>query len=181
LRELGWLYERRGEISRAIKACQSLLEEAPEDEYLRQQVIRLKARAAEPQEIFQEVENLQDYGEEVPEPLFHEYLHKLFETGNTLRARAEVQRKMKQVSLKAQMQIAWTCYKALAFDLASELFLLVLPLHPHDFKMLAALESAAVRSLRVDQVIAAYRKLAEEDPHFFGRIKALERRRKSEK
>jgi tetratricopeptide (TPR) repeat protein len=178
LRDLGWLYERRGEIDRAIEAYQTILQDDPEDEYLRQQVIRLKARAAEPHEVFQEVQNLQEFGEEVPESLFQEYIQKLFATGNVVQARKEVLEKMKQWTPKAQLQMAWICYKALAFDLACELFLLALPSHSHDFKMLAALESAADRSLRIDLAIGAYRQMAERDPHFFGRIKALERRRR---
>jgi tetratricopeptide (TPR) repeat protein len=174
--ELGWLYERKGDLVEALKSYETHLESHPGDEFALQQQLRVKAKMLDPEELVSEVETLSDIGEPAPDAVFPEYVATLFQTGNSQRARQEVQQRLGQVEPRLGMQLAWVCHHAQAFDLSCTLFLQFVEGNLSNFKYLVALESAAGKCNRVEEVVAAYRALASAHPKLHGRIKALSRR-----
>jgi tetratricopeptide (TPR) repeat protein len=176
LLDLAWLSERRKEPQQAARLYETYLRADPENQFARQQLVRLKARMAAPEELIEQLETLKAYGEEIQESLLPEFIHKLFQAGETPRAREEVIRYREKVSAKTQIQLAWICYHAQSYDLALELFLPPIKAHQSDYKILNALEAAAERCCRVEEVLKAYHDLAPSNHHFYGRIRALSKR-----
>jgi tetratricopeptide (TPR) repeat protein len=173
LKDLAWLCERRQEYDRAISFYEDYLKKEPEDEFSQRQLARIKAHTADSDLLIEEMEQLEEFGEAVPEELFPDYIQKLFETGQNPRARAELRKRLDSLAPRDQVKLAWVCYRVQAFDLALELFLENLPANSGNFKYLNALESAAAKCCRTAQLFPPYRELANRDPHFWGRIKAL--------
>ena len=136
----------------------------------------------EPDALIGEVDTLAELGEEIGEALLPEYVERLFATGQSLRAREEITKRMGSLQTKLAVRLAWICYHARAYDLACALFLA--NLHGptlSDYKYLAALEAAARRCNRLPQVLEAYRGLAQQAPQLHGRIKSLTRRERRER
>ncbi len=173
LLDLAWLYERKGDLETALKACEDFLAAHPGQPYAEQQRLRLKARMLEPESLIGEMGALGELGEEIPAPLFPEFVQKLFETGQTEEAREKVAAQMSRLDERTGSRVAWVCYRARAYDLACALFLAHLRGNLHYYKYLNALEAAARRCDRVPQVLEAYRALFSEAPHLHGRCKRL--------
>jgi tetratricopeptide (TPR) repeat protein len=176
LLDLAWLSERRKEPQQAARFYENYLKNDPENLFARQQLVRLKAQMTAPEELIEQLESLEAFGEDIPESLLGEYIHKLFQAGDTPRARAEVIRSREKVNAKTQIQLAWICYQAQSYDLALELFLPQVKFRQSDFKLLNALEAAAERCCRVGEVLEAYHDLAPANHHFYGRIRAFSKR-----
>lgn len=64
--------------------------------------------------------------------------------------------------------------------MALQLFIAALPERAHDYKYLSALESAALRCQRVEQLLTAYESLAPQNKRLYGRMKSLSRRQASD-
>ena len=111
----------------------------------------------DPDSLIDEVGTLAELGEEIPAALFPEYVQKLFETGQTLRAREEIGARMKELDATTGAQVAWICHRGKAYDLACTLFLKHLRGNLSYFKYLNALESAAAKCGRIPELLAAYR------------------------
>ncbi len=178
LLDLAWLHERRNDLDAALKAYDDYLAAHPGDQYAGEQRIRVRARMLDPESLIEEVSALKEMGEEVPPSLFPELVEKLFATGETPRAREEVSSKMESLDAKTATRVAWTCYKASAYDLACALFLAHLRPNLANYKYLNALEAAAARSNRIPLVLKAYDSLLQEAPHLWGRRKSLSRRKR---
>jgi tetratricopeptide (TPR) repeat protein len=176
--DLGWLYERKGDLPAALKCYEAQLALHPTDDFARQQQLRLKAKMLDPRELVSEVETLSDVGESVSDAVFPEYIATLFQTGKNQKARREIQQRMGQLDPKLAVQLAWVCHHAQAFDLSCTLFLQNVETNLSNFKYLAALESAAGKCNRLVEVMAAYRDLAKARPKLHGRIKTLSRRKR---
>ncbi len=176
LKDLAWLYERRQECDRAIRLYEVYLKLAPADEFAQRQWIRLKAHASDSEQLIEEMEQLEEFGEVIPEELIPEYIQKLFETGQSPQARGELLKRLDSFTPRTQVRLAWICYQTQAFDLALDLFLRNLPVNVENFKYLSALETAAAKCNRTAQLFSPYRELASRNPHFWGRIKSLEKK-----
>jgi predicted Zn-dependent protease len=174
LLDLAWLYERKNDLESALQKIEEYLVGHPGDPYASAQHLRLKAKMLEPEALIEEVDALAEHGEKVSDDLFLEYVERLFATGQTPRARDEVNRRMVALDEKPGVRLAWICYRARAYDLSCALFLNYLR-GPNltNYKYLAALESAARQCKRLPQVLDLYRSLAGQAPHLHGRIKHL--------
>jgi tetratricopeptide (TPR) repeat protein len=177
--ELAWLYERRGEPERALHHLEEYLALRPDDRFARAQQLRLRASAAAPEDLVQEVEALQELGEDIAPEMLPAYVQRLLETGRGVEARRCVDHGLPQWTPQMAGRIAWVCHRLHAYDVALRLFLAGLPVHQRDYKYLSALESAARHCRRTAEVASAYRELAAANRHLYGRIKSLERRGRS--
>jgi tetratricopeptide (TPR) repeat protein len=178
LMDLAWLYERRNDLDAALKAIDDFIAENPGNAYASEQRTRIKAKMMEPEELVSEVGALASLGEEAPGALFPEFIQRLFETGQSLRAREEIMARIHRMDSKVGVRVAWICYQAQAYDLACTLFLAHLGVNKSNIKYLAALESAADKCKRLPEVVAAYRTLLPETRQFYGRLRSLTRRGK---
>jgi tetratricopeptide (TPR) repeat protein len=176
LLDLGWLYERKNDLTAALKAYEQFLAVHPDHLFAAEQQLRIRARLAEPESLIEEVAALSELGEEVAFALFPEYVQRLFETGHTLKARDEIAAKMRVLDAKTGSRLAWVCYQAKAYDIACALFLAHLRANLSYPKYLNAMESAAAKCSHIPQVLEAYRAHASEFPGLYGRAKALVRR-----
>ena len=178
LLDLGWLHERRNDLDAALKAYDEFLAENPGHTYASEQQTRIRARMLDPEDLISEVGALVDMDEEIPQALFPEFVRTLFETGQSPRAREEIQAKAGRLEAKVAVQVAWVCYRAQAYDVACDLFLQHLGVNKSNIKYLVALESAADKCKRLPDVIAAYKTYLPEARQFYGRWRSLARRKK---
>jgi tetratricopeptide (TPR) repeat protein len=178
--DLAWLYERRNDLQGALTAYDEFLAVRPGHSLALERRLRIKARMLEPEALIEEVSTLAELGEDVPAALFPEYVQKLFETGQTLKAREQITAKMETLEAKTGSQVGWICYHAKAYDLACAIFLAHLRGNLSYYKYLNALESAAGKCGRIPQIMEAYRSYLAEAPSLHGRLKSLARRAKSD-
>jgi tetratricopeptide (TPR) repeat protein len=176
LLDLAWLHERRNDLDAALKVYDDFLLENPGNSYASEQKVRIKARMLEPEEFISEVSALTEMDEAVPAAIVPEFVQKLFDTGQSLRAREEVLERIKSLDAKTSVQVAWVCYRARAYDLACTIFLKHLGVNKSNFKYLNALESAADKCNRLRELMIAYEAFLPEEKHFYGRWKSLSRR-----
>jgi len=176
LLELAWLYERKKDYQAALKAYEEFLAVYPEHSFAIEQRVRIKGSMLDPESLIEELDTLTGLGEDIPAPLFPEYLQKLFETGQTLAARDQITAKLNALDARTVSRVAWVCYRAGAYDLACTLFLKNVPANLSSYKYLNALESAAAKCSRVPQIIEAYSSYAAEIPSLHGRVRSLTRR-----
>jgi tetratricopeptide (TPR) repeat protein len=176
LLDLAWLHERRNDLDAALKAYDDFLAAYPVNRYASEQQVRIRAKMLGPEEFISEVSALTEMDEAVPAAIVPEFVQKLFDTGQSLRAREEVAERMKSLDARTGVQVAWVCYRARAYDLACTIFLKFLSLNKSNFKYLNALESAADKCNRLAELMAAYEAFLPEARHFYGRWKSLSRR-----
>ena len=174
--DLAWLYERKGDLTRALRYVEAFLEQSPDNEFAGERRLRLRAQTMEASELRDEVETLRELGEEVPDALIPEYVDRLLRTGDGKRAREVALEAAPRVAVGIVADMAWKAYKLQAHDLAAELFLRALPANLRRLNFLNSLEAAAVRCGRVDDVVEAYRRHAPQMPNLYGRAKELEKR-----
>ncbi len=175
-RDLAWLYERMGEVPRALETCTVFLRGYPHDQLARSQLLRLRARSATPEELTEEVESMVELDERVSPDLIPEYCEKLLQTGQAEKARAFLRTHRQELDPHIKMSIAWIAYRLVAYDIAIELFVELYPSNRSDHKLMTALETAADRIGRLEHVIELYGAHTAEDPRLYGRIKRLQRR-----
>jgi len=172
---LAWLYERRGELDRAVRLLERHLAERPEDRFVHAQLERLRARILGPERLQEEVETLLDLGETIPPELLAEYVEVLLRTGQGPRVRQLVASVRAGLAPRTALRIAWICHQNSLPDLACSLFLEQLPSRLADVKLLAALEKDARLAGRTEELVEAYRQLASRRPQLWSRIRRLSR------
>jgi tetratricopeptide (TPR) repeat protein len=177
-RDLAWLYERKGDSARALSTIQVYCERRPKDVLAFRQRQRLLSRQLDAEEIEREVRAMQELGERSPPDVMARYVETLLDTGRGQEARAFVRDTLGEIDVERATKLGWAVYQRQAHDLAVDLFLVTLAERPYDYKLLGALENAAVRAGRIEDVVAKYRMRAEEDRRFYGRMRALERKAK---
>jgi tetratricopeptide (TPR) repeat protein len=178
LLDIAWLHERRNDLVAALKAYDDFLVVNPGNSYASEQRMRIRAKMLDPDDLINEVGAYTDLDEEIPAALLPEFIQKLFETGQSPRAREEIMARMNRMDSKVAVQVGWICYRAQAYDIACTLFLDHLGTNKSNYKYLAALESAADKCHRLSEVLEAYRTFLPEARHFYGRWKSLSRRAK---
>ena len=170
---LAWLHERRNDLESALRFYDEFLALHPDDAVASDRRLRLKARTLDPEALIEEVKTLSDFGEPVPRAVFPELIQSLFETGRTPQAREQISARAPSLEPGDAVQLAWICYRNRAFDLACMLFLGHLRQNMHNFKYLAALETAARKCNRLEDVVEAYGPLCPEARHLYGRRRLL--------
>ena len=179
LRDLAWLYERKGNDTRALQTLEAYLDKRPRDAAALGQRLRLRARLMEPRELLEDVDTLLELGEEVPAEVLPVWFDALLRVGEGRRARQFVRRRKGDLDARVATGIGWICYRLQAYDLALELFLAAFADNRRSVKYLAALESAAARTDNVAALIEVYRAHAPQEKKLYGRIKSLQRRHPS--
>lgn len=174
--DLAWLYERKGQLQRALAEVERYLEGQPDNAYARNQRQRLRARLLPPEELMAEADELVELGEELPEEMVPLVVELLFRSGKSKDARRFVASHGAGFPPRQAKRLAWVCYKSRAYDLALDLFLQVLPENVSDSKFNTALETAAHRCGRLAKVLEAYRAHANAQRHLYGRMKTLSKR-----
>ncbi|MCI0446825.1 tetratricopeptide repeat protein [bacterium] len=179
LLDLAWLYERMNDLEGSMKAYQKYLDQNPGHAFASEQLVRIKAKMLEPEALIEEVDSISEMEESISQGLLPEFVQRLFEMGQSIRAREEVLARQKNLDPKVAVRVAWVCYRSQAYDLASSLFLAHLHNNVSNYKYLTALESAAAKSLRLVQVLESYKVLSKQAPHLYGRIRTIARRLES--
>jgi len=174
--DLTWLYQRKGDVERAIELLEKRLQRFPEDHFLQDQLRRLRVQELAPDELQEEVELLQGLGEEIGDEMIPEYVHSLLATGQGKKARAYVQQQRAGWALQTLRSVAWKCHHLQAFDLATTLFLEIFPQEKVNVKFLTALEKAADRCGRLELLIEQYQAHAADDKRLYGRARRLQQR-----
>jgi predicted Zn-dependent protease len=178
LLDLAWLYERKNDLEAALKALDEFIAGNPGNSYAEEQRSRIRAKRLEPEELVSEMGALAGLGEEVPAALFPEFVQRLFETGESPKAREEIMERIRSMDARTGVRVAWVCYQARAYDLACTLFLAHLGANKSNIKYLAAMEAAADKCSRLPEVVAAYHTLLPQTGQFYGRLRSLTRRGK---
>jgi len=176
LGDLAWLHERMGNLDDARSCWERFCAAYPENEFGRRQLARLRACGLESEQLQAEMETLIELGEEIPAHLAPEYLASLLSTGQGKKARGVMARIADSLDDRVTTRVAWICYKSQAFDLAYELFSRAFAFNLASAKFFNALETAAVRSGNVEELLDIYRSHAADDPRFYGRIRRLGKR-----
>ena len=175
-RDLAWCYERSGAIDQAIACHQKLLAAEPSSQASKANLERLKALQLEPEELVEELDNLTELGEEVPDHLLPDYVARLFSTGQAIRVRNMIAEKAGSFSPALALKVGWNCFHAKAYDLAFDLLLKDFAGRKTGVKYLGALESAALKSGRTHDLVKVYEEYASSAPNLYGRAKRLIRR-----
>ena len=179
LTDMAWLYERMGEIPRAIRTLEKYLKFYPEDEFAGASLQRLRARSMDREHLIEEVQTLKELEEEIPETVHAEYLLSIIESGDIPQFRKMMPDLKTRLPEKTLTSLGWSCHRARTPDLAFELFCRVFGRNHRSPKFLAALESDARRAGRIPELLELYREFAPKYPPLYGRAKSLERRLRS--
>jgi tetratricopeptide (TPR) repeat protein len=174
LMELALVYERQSDRARALEAVERHLARYPKDQFAIDQRERWRSETVSPEALVADLDQLERYGEPVPEHLVAGYVGALLRTAQGARARALVDRLKSTFSARTTVDVAFTAHRLQAFDLSFELFVSALPSRRADPKFLGALERAARLTGRIEQVLDIYRAQAGETKQLYGRIKKLE-------
>ena len=171
--DLAWLYFRRNDLDRALAAYERELAENPSSRAARESITRVKAAMLAPERLVEEIDTLAEFGEEPPPHLLAEYVKKLFETGDSNRAREVVRKRAQDLDAWTGTDVAWKCYKAQAFDLALDLFLRFFEKNYMNYKFLNSLEIAAKKCHRSEELLPVYEAYAPRAEKFYGRGKKI--------
>ncbi|MBI4584797.1 MAG: tetratricopeptide repeat protein [Planctomycetes bacterium] len=174
--DLAWLYERKEDWARALSCIEAFLKVEPDDKFAKSQLLRLKARLLEPEELLEEVSSLTGLGEEVPEDLLPQYVEALLKRGESTAVRDFIQKRQAGWSARAARSVGWICYRLQAYDLAMDLFLKIFRENRGDAKFLSALEAAAKRCGRLAELLPVYGAQVQDDKRFYSRIRSVKSR-----
>ena len=175
-RDLAWLYERMGEVERALRALDRYLEAVPDDEFASSQRKRLRAEVMDPDALIDEIEALAALGEPVPTQILPKAIKQFVEMGELARAKELAESIDVTEHPQVATSAAWTCHRAHAPDLAYTLFVATFEHNQHSPKFFSALEADALRAGRGEHLLELYRARAEDDPKLWGRVRRLSRR-----
>lgn len=171
--DLAWLYECRGDWDRALWEIEKVLAHFPQSSSAKEQKLRLEAKSAGRSEVIEEVETLEELGEEVPEPLFSEYVKTLFTTGRPQQAREATVARKDGLAPGTLRDLAWTCYNLQVHDMAFELFLMIFEEQAANYKFLNSLENAARNAGKLEELALFYEERTGQHPNLFGRLHRL--------
>ncbi len=170
---LGWLFERQGNLVRAIESHNHFLNLSPRNPYSQREVERLRAALLTPEDLQQEVTNLLDMGEKIPTSILRTYLKSLLQMGRNQQLRDLLAGPAKDLSSRELIDVAWAAYQAGAHDVAFDLFASQLNQGPTDFKIWKALETSAQILDRNEELIQIYESLCSEKPQLHTRIRRI--------
>lgn len=174
-KDLAWLFERQGDPARALEACDRYAEHRPGDPAIEQQRLRLRARAADPKDVVEEMDALLELGQKVDSAIVPEYFEGLIRSAAGERARRFVAESAPEWDARTRTRVAWSAYKLQCYDVAFDLFAATFRAHAGDAKFLTALEAAARRCGRIDRLRELYSAHAADFPPLHGRLIRLDR------
>lgn len=173
--DLAWLHERRGELALARDLVDKHLADHPGDGFAQGVRQRLAAAALGRDEVLEEVAALQGLGEAVAPALVEPALRHLLESGRSAEARELLAPHLPGLSEANASRWGWVAYKAVAYDLAFDLFVRAFRRNRADPKFLNSLEKAARSAGQVEALRELYAAHAAEVPALYGRSKRLAR------
>jgi hypothetical protein len=100
----------------------------------------------------------------------------LIRTGKPLELKQFVHDRLSTLTASAVRGAAWVCYRYQVYDLAYDLFQATFAEQRDNPKFLNALEFAAGRCGRLNDLVQLYSTHAAEDHRLYGRIRTLRRR-----
>lgn len=171
--DLAWVYQRRGELDRALACVDAYRVRFPGDPRAERDRLRLVALTTQPEELLSEVDTLRDLGEDVPEAMFGEYFETLLRAGQGTKARALFAEKGPGLAPETRLSIGWAAYRGQAWDLAFDLLLEHVPRKARNPKHLNSLERCARMCAREAELAEAYRRHAPQAPNLWGRAQSL--------
>ena len=155
-KDVAWLYERMGQSRQALIAVETYLAAYPEphpaQRMAREQRLRLRARATEPEALIAEVDSLVELGEAVEVPVLVEYVEALMNTAQGPKARAVVRERLESLAPAAARTLGWNAHRRGAFDMAFEAFAVALPAYSDNESMHKAVDWAAARTGRQSEL-----------------------------
>ena len=173
LLDLAWLYERKENYSLALRHVEAFLDKQPGHRFAESRRLRLRARLLSPADLAKDVQSLIDLGEEVPPELLPDYCEALFRTGQVTGAREFIQSLMSTFDASLATKVGWACYHHQAYDLATDLFIVGFGRNRKGAAFLSALETAAERCHRLEELISLYEAHAPEEKRLYGRRNRL--------
>ncbi len=176
LLDLAWLYERKQQYARAQAMLEQYLIYNPYDPFAEQQKQRLQTHTLSPEQIKEEVESLDDFGESIPIDLLIEYVRKELSQGKGRKIRDMLTPRIKKYEPKEAVQLGWACYQLKAYELAYGLMAHGFENQHDNYKYCKALEVSAERSGRLDEIISLYSQFVETDSRFYGRVVRLKKK-----
>ena len=171
--DLAWLYERKGDATRAMTYVEKHLDRYPNDRRALSQRIRLRGDEIDTDDLLEQMDALEALGEPIPEELISKYVSALVADGQSDHARQFARDQANRMSQQTLVSLAWACHRLQMHDIAFELFVLVLENRLDDFKLLNTLEFSAKRAGRVEELAAVYETLGPKQPKLYGRAKRL--------
>lgn len=171
--DLAWLYERKGDLEKALETYENVAERDPENKWVLQQMERIKGLLLDPEELVEELETLEDLGEEIPEHLLSDFVANLFKTGQAQKARDLVSEKLNGMNHRMALKVGWSCYHAQAYDLAFDLWIIALPHNLKAFKFINSIQAAARKAGRVDTLKELFEQYGSKEPSLYGRLRRL--------
>jgi tetratricopeptide (TPR) repeat protein len=171
--DLAWLYERKGDVKRALEHVSKHLAEFPNDRGAAAQKTRLEAAGLHRDEVLEQVEVLDDLGEPIPEELISQYVRSMVEAGESRKAREFVKAHLKEFERRTLISLAYDFHHLQLHDMAFELFLMVLEERSADHKVLTTIEYSARKADRIPELVAAYETLAPKQPALYTRVRKL--------
>lgn len=175
--DLAWLYERRGDLVRAIAELELHVQVYPDDARARDNLLRLRAGTMDAESLVAEVAELTALGEPLPEAMRAPYLGALLSTARTAEARQLVSELYEFLDVRDATSLGFVCYRAQAWDLAYELLVRALPARASDVKHLNALEKAAAMAGRTVELAEVLHAHAAKHPSLHGRVRKLRAKR----
>lgn len=179
-KDLAWLLERMDEPQRAIEEIEKYLEHRPDDQFALEQRTRLLALVVEEDDLVEDVEALVEMGEQVPAAMAPRYARILLSSCRGDRVREMVTRMLPGMDPRLAMQLGWELYKALEYDLAIDLWMVALPHHLRNVKLLNSLTRAARICAREDALAEAFERHVRQEPRLHGRIKKLRQAKRAD-
>lgn len=176
LLDLAWLYERKQRFSQAQKMTRQYLDHFPDNNYANKQLQRLQAHVLSSEQVLEEVETLNDFDQKVPIGLLEEYIKVKLSRGEGEALRHWLLQKISDMDSAEALQLGWVCHHRKAYDLAFVLFIKDFAGQCGKHKYRAALELAADRAGKLEQLINIYEQSAEDDKRFYGRATQLRKK-----
>lgn len=173
--DLAWLYERRGDLERALDHVTRALEHDPDNAFANLQRTRLRARVVGPEALVEDAELLEALGDPLPSETLADYVDALLRTGRPDAARRIFRARIPEVDARTATSMAWAAHKLHAFDLSYEGFTRVVRANLNDPKFFGALGRAARMCGRLEELAELYERLAPDAPKLYGQAKRLRR------
>lgn len=171
--DLAWVHERRKQPELARKLVEQHLAEHPDDAWAQAARQRLVAATLGREEVLEEVEAMRALGEPLAAPLVRAALEHTLAMGRTADARALLEPHLAGMTTRQAVDWGWVAYRAVALDLAYDLFSRAVGANTTNAAFLNALQRAARDSGRAAALADLLEAHTAQTPALWGRIRKL--------